>query len=154
MHRHCKRTSWIGKTSQNWGPLVIPEKSIVGYSIVFSVVFLLYCLAWALFIYKHTEWRISKGTTDAHFAPPWYVAQILYMMTAPPYGHGMMTQKGTSRSSCLVPYTLQTFEVLTLEGKPFEGIGASGWALPNGTQGKSVLIGRDCILCQCKVYNV
>uniref|UniRef100_A0A672L9F1 RING-type domain-containing protein n=1 Tax=Sinocyclocheilus grahami TaxID=75366 RepID=A0A672L9F1_SINGR len=28
---------------------------------------------------------------------------------APPYGHVMMTQKGTSRNSCLVPYTLQPF---------------------------------------------
>ncbi len=38
-------------------------------------------------------------------------------------------QKGTSRNSCLVPYTLQTFEALTPEGKPFEGIRAYGWTL-------------------------
>ncbi len=35
---------------------------------------------------------------------------------APPSGHGMMTQKGTSRNSCLVPYSLQPFEALTPEG--------------------------------------
>ncbi len=43
------------------------------------------------------------------------------MMMAPLCGHGMMTQKGTSRNSCLVPYTLQPFKALTPEGKPFEG---------------------------------
>ncbi len=36
----------------------------------------------------------------------------------------IMMQKGTSRNSCLVPYTLQPFKALTLEGKPFEGIRA------------------------------
>ncbi len=70
-----------------------------------------------------SEWRISKGTTDAHFGPPWSFAQILSMMTAPLCGHGMMTQEGTSRNSCVVPYTLQPFKALT-EGKPFEGIRA------------------------------
>ncbi len=48
----------------------------------------------------------------------------LCMITAPPYGHRMMTQKGTSRNSCLVPYTLQPFKALAPEGKPFEGIRA------------------------------
>ncbi len=55
-----------------------------------------------------SECRISKATTDVHFGPPWSFAQILSMMTAPPCGHGIMTQKGTSRNSCLVPYTLQS----------------------------------------------
>ncbi len=32
-----------------------------------------------------------------------------------------MTQMGTSRNSCLVPYTLQPFKAITPEGKPFEG---------------------------------
>ncbi len=54
-----------------------------------------------------SEWRIWKGTTDWHFGPPWSFALILSMMTMPPCGHGMMTQKCTSRNSCLVPYTLQ-----------------------------------------------
>ncbi len=71
-----------------------------------------------------SEWRISKGTTDGHFRPPWSFALILSMMTAPPCGHRMITQKGTSRNSCLVPYTLQPFKALTPEGKPFEGIRA------------------------------
>ncbi len=71
-----------------------------------------------------SEWRILKGTTDGHFGLPWSFAQIICMMTAPPCGHGMMTQKGTSRNSCLVPYTLHPFEALTPEGKPFEGIRA------------------------------
>ncbi len=66
-----------------------------------------------------SEWRISKGTTDGHFGPPWSFAQMLCMITAPPCGHGMMTQKGTSRNSCLVRYTLQPFEALTPEGKPY-----------------------------------
>ncbi len=35
----------------------------------------------------------------------------------------IMTQKGTSRNSCLVPYTLQPFEALTPEGKPLKGLG-------------------------------
>uniref|UniRef100_A0A672L6Q2 Uncharacterized protein n=1 Tax=Sinocyclocheilus grahami TaxID=75366 RepID=A0A672L6Q2_SINGR len=47
---------------------------------------------------------------------------ILCLMTVPPCGHEMMMQKGSSRNSCLVPYTLQPFEALTPEGKPFEGI--------------------------------
>ncbi|XP_016149732.1 neuromedin-U-like [Sinocyclocheilus grahami] len=33
---------------------------------------------------------------------------------APPYGHGVMTQKGTSRN----PYTLQSFEAFTPERDP------------------------------------
>ncbi len=70
------------------------------------------------------EWRISKGTTNGHFGPPWSFEQILSMMTAPPCGQDIMTQKGTSRNSCLVPYTLQPFKALTPEGKPFEGIRA------------------------------
>ncbi len=32
-------------------------------------------------------------------------------------------QKGTSRNSCLVPYTLQPFEALTPEAKPLKGLG-------------------------------
>ncbi len=68
-----------------------------------------------------SEWRISTGTTDGHFGPPWSFALILSMMTAPPCGHRRIMQKGTSRNSCLVPYTLQPFEALTPEGKPFEG---------------------------------
>ncbi len=62
-------------------------------------------------------WRIStgKGTTDGHFGLPWSFAQILSTMTAPPCGHGMMTQKGTSRNSCLVPHTLHHFEAITQE---------------------------------------
>ncbi len=60
-----------------------------------------------------SEWRISKGTTDGHFGLPWSFAQILCMMMAPPCWHGMMTQKGTSRTSCLVLCTLQPFEALT-----------------------------------------
>ncbi len=56
--------------------------------------------------------------------PPLSFAQIVCMMTAPPCGHGMMTQKGTSRNSCLVPYNFQHFKALTPEGKPFEGIRA------------------------------
>ncbi len=32
----------------------------------------------------------------------------LFLMTAPQSRHGMMTKKGTSRNSCLVPYTLQS----------------------------------------------
>ncbi len=59
-----------------------------------------------------SEWRISKGTTDGHFGPPWSFALILSMMTAPLCGDGMMTQKDTSRNSCLVPYTLQPFKAL------------------------------------------
>ncbi len=69
-----------------------------------------------------SEWRISKGTTDGHFGLPWSFAQNLCMMTAPPCRYGMMTQKGTSGNSCLVPYTFQPFEALTMEGNPFEGI--------------------------------
>ncbi len=42
-------------------------------------------------------------------------------------------QKGFSRNSCLVPYTLQPFETLSPEGNSFEGIRAKGWDLPNGT---------------------
>ncbi len=71
-----------------------------------------------------SEWRISKGTTDGHFGPPWSFAQILCMMTVPPCGHGMMTQKGSLRNSCLVPYTLHPFEALTPDVISFEGIRA------------------------------
>ncbi len=39
-------------------------------------------------------------------------------------GHGMMTQKSTSRNSCMVHYILQPFKALTPEGKPFELIRA------------------------------
>ncbi len=70
-----------------------------------------------------SDWRISKGTTDGHFGPPWFFAQILCMMTVPLYGHGMMTQKGTLRNSCLVPYTLQPFKALTPERNPLKGLG-------------------------------
>ncbi len=48
----------------------------------------------------------------------------LFLMTAPPSRHGMMTKKGTSINSCLVPYTLQPFKALTPEDKLFEGIRA------------------------------
>ncbi len=59
-----------------------------------------------------SELRISKGTIDGHFLAPimciffawWWRLHV---------GNGMMTQKGTSRNSCLVPYTLQPFEALT-----------------------------------------
>ncbi len=45
------------------------------------------------------------------------------MIVVLPCGHWRMTQKGMSRNSCLVPYTLQPFESLTPEGEPFEGLG-------------------------------
>ncbi len=32
-----------------------------------------------------SEWRISRGTTDGHFGPPWSFALILCMMIPPPY---------------------------------------------------------------------
>ncbi len=35
----------------------------------------------------------------------------------------MMTQKGTSRNSCLVPYTLHPFEALTPKVNPLKGLG-------------------------------
>ncbi len=67
-----------------------------------------------------SKWRISKGTTDGHCRPHdplhWFFAWWRRLR--------MMTQKDTSRNSCLVPYNLQPFEALTPEGKPFEGIRA------------------------------
>ncbi len=69
-----------------------------------------------------SEWRISKGTTDGHFGPHdplcGFFARWRHIR--------IMTQKGTSRNSCLVPYTLQPFDALTPEGKPFEGISGIG----------------------------
>ncbi len=70
-----------------------------------------------------SEWRISKGTTGGHLGLQWSFAQILCNMTAPPCGHRMMTQKGTSRNRFLVLYTLQLFEALTPEGKPAQQVG-------------------------------
>ncbi len=83
---------------------------------------------------KSSELRISEGTTDGHFGPPWSFALILSMIVVLPCVHGRMTQKGMSRNSCLVPYTLQPFEALTPEGEPFEGLRAKGWALPSPSQ--------------------
>ncbi len=58
-----------------------------------------------------SELRISKSTTDGHFGLPWSFVQILSTMTVPPCVHEMMTQKGISRNSCLVPNTRQPFEL-------------------------------------------
>ncbi len=54
-----------------------------------------------------------------------HFAQILRMMTAaaPLCGHGMMTQKGTSRNSCLVLYILQPSKFSLQRVNPLKGLG-------------------------------
>ncbi len=63
---------------------------------------------WRVVPNRSAHLAISKGATDGHFGLPWSFVLILSLMTAPPCGHGRMSQKGhfKKRFGPLHPSTL------------------------------------------------
>ncbi len=102
-----------------------------------------------------SELRILKGTIDGHFLAP--IMRIFFAWWRRLHvGNGMMTQKGTSRNSCLVPYTLQPFEALTPDplkksghrDEPLEAFPVHGLAL-DGTPLSVITVLYVGVLCPC-----